>query len=306
MLQYKLQLFIIKEKGIVFMLSKEDEKFLELYSDSIYEKPSVTVDAVIFRLFDKPQQNYRKLPEKKLQVYLTKRKYSPFKDMYSIVGTFIDLKNELSESMQCCVKQKVGLENNYYYEQLFTFGNKNRDPRNRVLSVSYMLLTNQDTNIQNGEWFDIDIKQDSTKRTQTQDGYVLIQNYTLMLKSQDQVLSSKISVKITKNGIDEQKNVEILQSDLAFDHSRIIFYAIERLKNKLEYTDIIFNLLPKKFTLTELKNSYEVILREKLLDANFRRKTSKLVCAIDEYQTGKGHRTSQLYKHNNCWNIDID
>ena len=255
------------------MLSKEDEKFLELYSDSIYEKPSVTVDAVIFRLFDKPQQNYRKLPEKKLQVYLTKRKFSPYKDKYSIVGTFIDLNHELNESMQCCVEKKVGLKNNYYYEQLFTFGNKNRDPRNRVLSVSYMLLTNQDTVVSGGEWFDIDIKEDDQKVDQTQNGYVLNKNIQLTLSGQNIVLNNKIGIKIAKNGIDEHKNVEILQTDLAFDHARIILYALERLKNKLEYTDIIFNLLPKKFTLTELKNSYQVILREKLLDANFRRKT---------------------------------
>ena len=288
------------------MLSKEDEKFLELYSDSIYEKPSVTVDAVIFRLFDKPQQNYRKLPEKKLQVYLTKRKFSPYKDKYSIVGTFINLNNELSESMQNCVEQKVGLKNNYYYEQLFTFGNKDRDPRNRVLSVSYMLLTNQNTIVSGGEWFDINIKEDSQRVDQTNDGYVLNKNYQLTLSSNDVALNSKISIKITKKGIDEQKNVEILQTDLAFDHARIIFYALERLKNKLEYTNIIFNLLPKKFTLTELKNSYEVILREKLLDANFRRKTAKLVVATNDYQGGKGHRTSQLFEHNNMWNIDID
>ena len=50
------------------MLSKEDIKFLELYSDSEYQKPSVTVDAVIFRLKTIPQDNYRKLPQKKLQV----------------------------------------------------------------------------------------------------------------------------------------------------------------------------------------------------------------------------------------------
>ena len=279
---------------------------MELYSDSIYEKPSVTVDAVIFRLFDKPQQNYRKLPEKKLQVYLTKRKFSPYKDKYSIVGTFIDLNHELNESMQCCVEKKVGLKNNYYYEQLFTFGNKNRDPRNRVLSVSYMLLTNQDTVVSGGEWFDIDIKEDDQKVDQTQNGYVLNKNIQLTLSGQNIVLNNKIGIKIAKNGIDEQKNVEILQTDLAFDHARIIFYALERLKNKLEYTDIIFNLLPKKFTLTELKNSYQVILREKLLDANFRRKTAKLVVATNDYQGGKGHRTSQLFEHNNMWNIDID
>ena len=62
------------------MLSKDDKSFLALYSDSEYEKPSVTVDAVIFRIKSEENQNYRKLPEKKLQVFLTKREFSPFKN----------------------------------------------------------------------------------------------------------------------------------------------------------------------------------------------------------------------------------
>lgn len=91
----------------------EEQKFLELYSDSEYDKPSVTVDAVVFRLFDQISNNYRKLPEKKLQVYLIKRKYFPFKDYYSIVGTFIDLNFSLAESLQKCVSTKIGLKNFY-------------------------------------------------------------------------------------------------------------------------------------------------------------------------------------------------
>lgn len=288
------------------MLTKEDEKFLELYSDSVYEKPSVTVDAVIFRLFDKPQENYRKLPEKKLQVYLTKRQYLPYKDKYSIVGTFIDLNYELNQSMQYCVAQKVNLKSNYYYEQLFTFGDKGRDPRNRVISVSYMLLTNPSTKVEGGEWFDVNLVEVSTDKKTIKGGYVLEKKYELTLTNEMSTLKNQIFIKITKNGIEEQKNIELLESDLAFDHARMIFYALERLKNKLEYTDIIFNLLPEKFTLTELKNSYEIILREKLLDANFRRKTAKLVMPTSDYETGKGHRTSQLFEHNNLWNIDID
>lgn len=51
-------------------ISNEDKKFLELYSDSVYEKPSVTVDAVIFRLIDKDTGNYRKLPEKNFKYIL--------------------------------------------------------------------------------------------------------------------------------------------------------------------------------------------------------------------------------------------
>ena len=95
-------------------LTNEDKKFLELYSDSEYEKPSVTVDAVILRIKSIESSNYRKLPEKKLQVYLTKREYSPYKGINSIVGTFINLEHELSQTMKLCVKNKVNLDNYYY------------------------------------------------------------------------------------------------------------------------------------------------------------------------------------------------
>ena len=282
------------------------ENFNELYSDSEYEKPSVTVDAVIFRLVDKHSNNYRKLPEKKLQVYLTKRGYDPYKDFYSIVGTFIDLKLELAESLKMCVLKKAELEN-YYYEQLFTFGTPGRDPRDRIISVSYMLLTNQETKINNGEWFDIDITTQNIKNEKTANGYAVTKEYKIVFSNSNATLQSVIEVDIVKTNLEETKNIIIKNTDLAFDHAKIVFYALERLKNKLEYTDIIFNLLPKEFTLTELKNSYEVILGQKLLDANFRRKTAKLVAPTANFVTGKGHRSSQLFTHNHSWSmIDID
>lgn len=280
--------------------TKEDKVFLALYSDSIYEKPSVTVDAVIFRISEKKNENYRKLPEKKLQVFLTKRQYAPFKNKFSVVGTFIDLKHELSETMQLCVKNKVGLDN-YYFEQLFTFGEKTRDPRTRVLSVSYMLLTNTEENIQNGEWFDVEVKKITSKKTEQTDGYSYVQRYDLVLVSQKETLYNQIEVSITKTDLKENKVVKIIKSPMAFDHAKMVFIALERLKNKLEYTDIIFNLLPKEFTLTELKQCYEVILSEKLLDANFRRKTAHMVCATDKFEEAKGHRTSKLFVHNPNW-----
>lgn len=281
-------------------ISNEDKKFLELYSDSVYEKPSVTVDAVIFRLIDKDTGNYRKLPEKKLQVYLTKRKFLPFKDKYAVVGTFIDLNTELSNTMKLCVKNKVGLEN-FYYEQLYTFGEKQRDPRTRVLSVSYMLLTNKNQDLQNGAWFDIDLRQVSSETISRDNGYSHSKKIEITLTSEEIKLKNSLNIKIEKDNIEKLREVEITESDIAFDHIKIIYYALERLKNKLEYTDIIFNLLPDKFTLTELKNSYEVILGEKLLDANFRRKTVDLVLPLNEYTSDKGHRPSQLFKANPNW-----
>ncbi|MBO7526947.1 MAG: ADP-ribose pyrophosphatase [Clostridia bacterium] len=288
------------------MQTTEEKEFLSLYSDSKYEKPSVTVDGVIFRIFSKQSNNYRKLPQKKLQVFLTKRQYLPFKNKYSVVGTFIDLKHELNNTMKLCVKNKVGL-NNYHLEQLFTFGEPARDPRTRVLSVGYMLLTNSEEKLDNGKWFDVDLIELNTKTTSNQNGYTILKRVAINLTCEDEKLENIIEINNTKNGLEETKSLEITKNELAFDHISIIYYALERLKNKLEYTDIIFNLLPKEFTLTELKQCYELILREHLLDANFRRKISKMVSPINKFDDAKGHRTSQLFIHNPNWlNVNLD
>ena len=288
------------------MLSKEDEKFLALYSDSEYEKPSVTVDSVIFRIKSIANDNYRKLPEKKLQVFLTKRQYSPFKDCYGIVGTFIDLKHELTETMKLCVKNKVNLDN-YYFEQLFTFGDKSRDPRTRVLSVSYLLLTSHNEQLENGDWFDVELNEVKSKLTSKENGYTISKTFSLKLSNENEKLENIIEITNAKQYLEEIKTLNIVKNSLAFDHISIIYYALERLKNKLEYTDIIFNLLPKEFTLTELKQCYELILNEHLLDANFRRKIAKMVVPINKFDNAKGHRTSQLFKHNPNWlNVNMD
>ena len=63
---------------------------------------------------------------------------------------------------------------------------------------------------------------------------------------------------------------------LAFDHERILGYAVERLHNKLEYTTVGFQLLPRRFTLTELQQVYEAILGRSLDKRNFRRKLALL------------------------------
>ena len=287
-------------------LSNSEQEFLELYSDSEYEKPSVTVDAVLFRLKDIDTGNYRKLPQKKLQVFLVKRKFPPFKNQYAVVGTFIDLKNDIETSLKLCVKNKVNAQN-YYYEQLYTFGEKQRDPRTRVISISYMLLFNQKENLENGEWFNIDLRENNHQLTENDAGYVFTKDIHLTLTGETEKLENHLKITIEKTNSNTNKKIEIVSSNIAFDHINIIYHALDRLKNKLEYTDIIFGLLNEKFTLTELKYSYEEILGEKLLDANFRRKTAHLVLPLNEFTKEAGHRPSQLFKANyNLKNKDID
>jgi 8-oxo-dGTP diphosphatase len=84
---------------------------------------------------------------------------------------------------------------------------------------------------------------------------------------------------------------------LAFDHRKILDYALERLRNKLEYTTVGFQLLPPRFTLTELQEVYEVILGRKLDKRNFRRKLEllKVLRATRELRRG-GRRPARLYE----------
>lgn len=87
---------------------------------------------------------------------------------------------------------------------------------------------------------------------------------------------------------------------LAFDHEQIFRMAIYRLKAKIRYQPIGFELLPQKFTLRDLQHLYEVILEIKLDKRNFRKKIQKmdLLVALDEKQTNVAHKAAKLYKFN--------
>lgn len=85
---------------------------------------------------------------------------------------------------------------------------------------------------------------------------------------------------------------------LAFDHGQILQTAIARLKGKVRYEPIGFELLPKKFTLSQLQKLYETILGQELDKRNFRKKILKMDLLIElaELQTGVAHRAARYYE----------
>jgi 8-oxo-dGTP diphosphatase len=87
---------------------------------------------------------------------------------------------------------------------------------------------------------------------------------------------------------------------LAFDHNDILIYALERLRNKLDYTTVGFQLLEEKFSLTELQETYEVILQRTLDKRNFRKKILKLniLNPLEEYRQSGASRPARLYELN--------
>jgi 8-oxo-dGTP diphosphatase len=88
---------------------------------------------------------------------------------------------------------------------------------------------------------------------------------------------------------------------LAFDHQDIIEYAVQRLRSKLEYTNVVYSLLPTKFTYSELQRVYEAILSRPLDKRNFQKKFNSLALIepTSEKTSGGQHRPALLYKFKN-------
>ena len=85
---------------------------------------------------------------------------------------------------------------------------------------------------------------------------------------------------------------------LGFDHSEIFETSIQKLRRRLSYQPIAFELLPEKFTLTQLQLLYEAILNKKLDKRNFRKKMLSygFLKELDEKQKGVSYRAAKLYK----------
>lgn len=267
-------------------------------------RPSVTVDTIIFTVRDSNVENYRKLPEKKFQVLLVKRATEPHKNKWCLPGTFVREKERFEEAVNRCLEEKANMKD-IYLEQLYSWGDPLRDPRGRVISTSYMGLVDSHNiqmkagkNVEDIDWFDITLKTLQETNKEKEEGYYKTEKIEILLKNKQLTLRSR--VKVVKELVNGNLIIytQILESDLAFDHAKVLIYAIERLKNKIEYTTIAFNLMPEKFTLTKLQQVYEILLDKPLLKANFRRKIADMVIETEEYEENAGHRPSKLYKFN--------
>lgn len=100
----------------------------ERYNVTEYERPSVTVDVVIFNVV-----------ESGLNVLLIKRKHWPFEGMWAIPGGFVEMDESLEDAAARELYEETGVEG-IYLEQFYTFGQPDRDPRTRVISVAHLAL----------------------------------------------------------------------------------------------------------------------------------------------------------------------
>ncbi len=187
----------------------------------------VGVDNVIFSV----DSQYNRL-----LVLLRKRKQEPFNNSWSLPGTLVRQGELLQDAAYRTLAEKIRV-NNLYLEQLYTFGNPGRDPREapdsfgvRYLSVSY---------------------------------------FALVRYEEAQIIAQPLG------NLAWYQVKEVPQ--LAFDHNEILEYGYRRLRNKLEYSPIAFEVLPEKFTLNDLYQLYCTILGENFSDySNFRSRLLKL------------------------------
>jgi len=106
----------------------------------------------------------------------------------------------------------------------------------------------------------------------------------------------------TVKGATDARNAACFTVDdappLAFDHDRILETAYARLQTKVRYQPIGFELLPPKFTLTQLQRMYEKVLDRPLDKRNFRKKilSMEILQGLDEVETDVAHRAAQLYR----------
>jgi len=203
----------------------------------------VSVDAVVFG-YDQ---------ETGVSVVLIKRKNEPFQKMWALPGGLVLNGESLDNAVKRELKEEAGIDVNYL-EQLYSFGQPDRDPRNQVISVSYF-------------------------------GLVRPQDYQLSAQTDAEDVAWFNIKKLPK---------------LAFDHKKIIDLAIKRLRGKITYEPIGFELLDKEFPFSDLEKLYQTLLDHDIDRRNFKKKIASLEILeeLDEtVQRGAG-RPARLFKFN--------
>jgi ADP-ribose pyrophosphatase YjhB (NUDIX family) len=214
---------------------------MEVYPKST--KHIVAVDCIIFG-YD--------IVEKELKLLLFKRMFEPAKGSWSLAGGFVEPDESLDNAASRILRNLTGLES-VYMRQSFAYGEIERDPGDRVISVAYFaLITIRDINKEYAE----------------------------------------------KNGVSWRSLSQL--PDLIFDHPQMVKQALIDLQNQIRIKPVGFELLPEKFTLVQLQDLYEAILRKNIDKRNFRKKIMSMgiLEKLDEKEKETSKKGAFYYKFN--------
>ena len=206
---------------------------------------SLAVSTVIFALRPDDESGL-----KTLWLPLVRRTRDPHRDLWALPGGWLPADEELAAAAARTLRETTELSPRYL-EQLYTFGDIDRSPGLRVVSVVYWALVRSE-------------------------------------------VAERASV---------GENVRWFAADqlppLAFDHNRIVEYALWRLRTKVEYARIAHAFLGDTFTLAQLREVHEAVLQKALDPANFRRsmESSGTLIGTDQHVAGARHRPARLYRY---------
>jgi 8-oxo-dGTP diphosphatase len=202
--------------------------------------------------------------ENALSTVLLRRREPPFEGYWALPGVLAGREEALEDAAARALETKAGLRD-VYLEQLYTFGAPGRDPRSRTISVAYVALL----------------------------------PYARIAAARGSVTLARLDVpwKGERGGpVHACRDGERLA--LAFDHAEVLGVAVKRIRGKLQYTPVGFELLPQTFTLGDLQRVHETVLGRALNKDSFRRRmlASGDLEPTGEQRSGVDYRPAMLYR----------
>jgi 8-oxo-dGTP diphosphatase len=209
--------------------------------------------------------------EGELKVLLLHRQTEPARNKWALPGGFVGIDEPLELAARRVLERKVHLPQ-LYVEQLFTFGDPARDPRTRVISVAHFALVPAD-----------------------------VLRASLNTAPPEPLTLARVRVpwEGERGGPAAATDDAGHDLSLAFDHADILGMAVKRLRGRLRYSPVAFELMPREFTLRMLQSAYEAISGAPHNKDAFRRRilASGEVKATGRLETDVGHRPAELYRY---------
>ncbi|MEJ1969208.1 MAG: NUDIX domain-containing protein [Rhizomicrobium sp.] len=197
--------------------------------------------------------------EQAIQALLLRREAAPAKGKWALPGGFVRMNETLDDAARRIARDKARIAD-CYLEQLYTFGAVRRDPRMRIITVAYFALLPRERFAP-----------------------------ALTLAELHMPGSGPLEAVLSGHG----------RLELAFDHRDILALAVQRLRGKLDYSDLAFELLPHRFTLRQLQDVHEAILGVQFSKPAFRRRMLDKggLRPTGAREAGVTYRPAELYRH---------
>lgn len=296
-------------------ISQEEEEFLKQYDLTKYDRPSVAADMAVFSVMGeqgekqaRDKENYRKLPKRRLKILLIRRGDHPYRGDWALPGGFGRRSEEIYETAKRELFEETQISE-AYLKLIGVFGREGRDPRGWIISHTFLALIDGEkyqvrggSDARDAAWFEVEFTQEKVSEKREKDRLGRSTLYRLRLVCEEKKEPVVLQALIRKEDVIRHFHTETEyfveeEEGLAFDHAKLICYALLSLRQEVESDGrIVFDLMPEYFTLTELQKVVEIILDKALLTANFRRKMAVYVEETDRMITGAGHRPAKLFQ----------